>query len=100
MPLAISATNDPDWIAYFDRTPEEEAEYLNNLRRARFAGESDAEREAYIQGEQDRYAEQFRNYQNGPEYSDSMEYDYIAALLFFSNGKNTKFTILYENLVI
>ena len=68
-----NVTNDPDWIAYFDRTPEEEAEYLNNLRRARFAGESDAEREAYIQGEQDRYAEQFRNYQNGPEYSDSME---------------------------
>ena len=68
-----NVTNDPNWNAYFERTPEEEAEYLNNLRRARFAGESDAERAAYIQGEKDRYAEQFRNYQNGPEYSDRME---------------------------
>lgn len=80
-----SVADDPHWVEYFDRTPEEEAEYLNNLRRARFAGESDAEREAYIQGEKDRYAEQLRNYQNGPDYSSNLATDMINAE---SNIKN------------
>lgn len=74
-----TVADDPHWVEYFDRTPEEQAEYLNNLRRARFVGESDAEREAYIQGEKDLYAEQLRNYQNGPDYNSNLATDMINA---------------------
>lgn len=74
-----TVADDPHWVEYFDRTPEEQAEYINNLRRARFAGESGEEREAYIQAEQNRYAEQLRNYQNGPDYNSNLATDMINA---------------------
>lgn len=54
--ITNSLTNDERIMGeYWHRTPQEQRQYEHNLERARFAGETDDERNAYISSEKEAY---------------------------------------------